>query len=62
MFLQSFGYKTLSGELNQMQGAVNEAENFKDKLGCFEYKQDIPFYFWNLVLRVHNLEIRKWGN
>ena len=45
-----------------MQGAVNEAENFKDKLGCFEYKQDIPFYFWNLVLRVHNLEIRKWGN
>lgn len=62
MFLEAFEHRTLSAELNQMQGAVDEAENFKDKLGCFEYKQDIPFYFWNLVLRVYNLEIRKWGN
>lgn len=62
MFLEAFGHRSLSVELNQMQGAVDEAEKFKDKLGCFEYKQDIPFYFWNLVLRVYNLEIRKWGN
>lgn len=61
MFLEAFGRPTLSEELNKMQGAVREAENSK-KLGCFEYKQDIPIYFWNLVLRIYNLEIRKWGN
>ena len=62
MLLEAFGRSALSEELNKMQDAVDEAENFKDKLGCFEYKQDIPIYFWNLVLRIYNLEIRKWGN
>lgn len=62
MFLKSFGHKTLTAELNEMQEEVSSAENYKDKIGCFEYKQGIPIYFWNLVLRIYNLEIRKWGN
>lgn len=58
MLLESFGKKSMSAELNDLQIAFSvKSDNIKGT--CFEYKHLIPFDFWNLVLRVYGLKIRK---
>lgn len=58
MLLESFKKRSLAAELNDLQIAFSVKPD--DTVGtCFEYKHLIPFEFWNLVLRVYGLEIRK---
>lgn len=58
MLLESFGKRSMSAELNDLQIAFSVKPNATEGT-CFEYKQLIPFQFWNLVLRVYGLKIRE---
>lgn len=56
--LVSFEKRSLACELNDLQMAFSvKPEELEGT--CFEYKTTIPLDFWNLILRVHKLEIRK---
>ena len=58
ILLESFGKRSMSAELNDLQVAFSVKPTELDGT-CFEYKHLIPFDFWNLVLRVYGLKIRE---
>ena len=53
MLLESFGKRSMSEELGDLQNAFPKGTEGT----CFDYKPYIPLYFWNLILRVYGLEI-----